>query len=191
MVDAIINTMTKHNKGFTPTPKFFGVSSRSERGFTLIEILVVVAIIGVLASIVLVGLGGARRQGGDAKRIAELRQIQTGLELYFTKCGAYPGGASTGSCHTTDPASWADLQRTLIDAGIGVSTVPDDSAAPTKNYYYAVRSDRQAYVLGTKLSVDNAALQSDYDGSLAGYASTGSFDCAADTAPNYTYCIAP
>ena len=164
---------------------------KNKKGFTLIEILVVVAIIGVLASIVLVGLGGARRQGGDAKRIAELRQIQTGLELYFTKCGFYPGGASTGSCSTTDPASWSDLQGTLVGAGLGISSVPDDPAAPTKNYYYAVRSDRQAYVLGTNLSGDNAALQSDYDGSLAGYASTGSFDCSADASPNFTYCIAP
>ncbi len=161
------------------------------KGFTLIEILVVVAIIGVLASIVLVGLGGARRQGGDAKRIAELRQIQTGLELYFTKCGAYPGGSSAGACTTVDPTSWNDLQRALIDANIGISTVPNDPAAPTKNYYYAVRADRQAYILGVQLSADNAALQGDYDGALTGYTATGAFDCAADSAPNFTYCIAP
>jgi len=163
----------------------------SNKGFTLIEILVVVAIIGVLASIVLVGLGGARRQGGDAKRIAELREVQTGLELYFTKCGFYPGGASGSACTTTDPVSWADLQTALTGAGLGITAVPNDPAAPTKEYGYAVRSDRQAYVLAASLSADNAALQNSYHGSLSGYTATGSFDCSATGAPNYTYCIAP
>ena len=53
----------------------------SKKGFTLIELLVVVSIIGLLASIVVVSLGGARSQGRDAKRQADIRQIQTAQEL--------------------------------------------------------------------------------------------------------------
>lgn len=52
-----------------------------KKGFTLIELLVVVSIIGLLASIVVVSLGGARTQGRDAKRQADIRQIQTAQEL--------------------------------------------------------------------------------------------------------------
>ncbi|PIR05204.1 MAG: hypothetical protein COV57_00355 [Candidatus Liptonbacteria bacterium CG11_big_fil_rev_8_21_14_0_20_35_14] len=63
---------------------------KNRQGFTLIEMLVVVGIIGVLASLVLVGLGGARDAGADAKRISNLNQIRNSLELYYLRSGSYP-----------------------------------------------------------------------------------------------------
>ena len=56
---------------------------RTKKGFTLIELLVVIAIIGILASIVLASLNTARIKSRDARRIADIKQIQIALELYF------------------------------------------------------------------------------------------------------------
>lgn len=55
---------------------------KNARGFTLIELLVVIAIIGILASIVLASLNTARRKSRDARRIADIKQIQLALELF-------------------------------------------------------------------------------------------------------------
>ncbi len=67
---------------------------KKTKGFTLIELLVVIAIIGVLASIVLASLNTARRKGRDAKRVADIKQIQTALELYFDSSASYPTALS-------------------------------------------------------------------------------------------------
>ncbi len=80
-------------KGFTLTPKSFGVTERRKGGFTLIELLVVIAIIGILASIVLVSLNTARKRSRDVRRVADIRQLQTALELYFDSNKAYPSSS--------------------------------------------------------------------------------------------------
>ncbi|HBM45420.1 MAG: Type IV pilin PilA-like protein [Candidatus Nomurabacteria bacterium GW2011_GWF2_35_66] len=53
-----------------------------KKGFTLIELLVVIAIIGMLAATVLVSMGTARSKGRDAKRIADLKNLELAIQLY-------------------------------------------------------------------------------------------------------------
>ncbi|MBI2627983.1 MAG: type II secretion system protein [Candidatus Niyogibacteria bacterium] len=67
---------------------------RKNKGFTLIELLVVIAIIGILASVVLASLNSARKKGRDARRVADIKQIQLALELYFDANKEYPDALS-------------------------------------------------------------------------------------------------
>jgi len=76
-------------------------SFRLSRGFTLVELLVVIAIIGVLATLLLLQLSVARQRARDAKRIADVNQIRTGIELYFDDNGSYP--AETMAEMAVDP----------------------------------------------------------------------------------------
>jgi general secretion pathway protein G len=65
----------------------------NKKGFTLIELLVVIAIIGLLSTLAVVALGSARTKARDSKRLADLKQLQTALELYYTDQNAYPSGS--------------------------------------------------------------------------------------------------
>jgi prepilin-type N-terminal cleavage/methylation domain-containing protein len=155
------------------------------KGFTLIEILIVVAIIAILASIVLVGLGPTQQAGRDARRLSDLRQTQNALELYFSKCGYYPGPAVAGSCGSTSwsaTSDWATLKTAITGSAIGVSTVPVDPSAG-HTYYYGTLNGGSAYVLGAALENTNNSVFNNYaPPDLTGYSATGLSSCAA---PNY------
>jgi prepilin-type N-terminal cleavage/methylation domain-containing protein len=126
-------------------------------GFTLIEILIVVAIIAILASVVLVGLGPTQQAGRDARRLSDLHEVQNGLELYNSKCGYYPGEFSGGVCQTAATQGYGDMATTLTSAGIGVTAIPLDPTN-TGNYKYLYLTNgasADTYILAANLENAN------------------------------------
>ena len=67
----------------------------TRRGFTLVELLVVIAVIGLLASIVLVALGPARKKTRNDKGEIELKQIINAFEMKYNDNMVYPNISDT------------------------------------------------------------------------------------------------
>lgn len=70
-----------------------------QQGFTLVELLVVISIIGILSSFAVVSLNSARMKARDALRKGDMAQLRTALNLYYDDndeypyCGTWDGGA--------------------------------------------------------------------------------------------------
>ncbi len=131
------------------------MSYKNSKGFTLIELLVVIAIIGLLAAMILPSLTAGRRKARDANRIADMRSLQTAMELYFDSNRKYPTALSD-----------------LVSAGF-MPKVPQDPLATANctlfdncNYEYAYwpASNPTTYHIGASLEdINHPALNNDKD----------------------------
>ncbi len=115
------------------------MNTSTKRGFTLIELLVVVAIIGMLSSVVLSSLNNARKKARDARRLADLKQLQAALELYYSDNVAYPESTSQANVSTALSA----LSPTYI------ADIPDDPLGGSYHYVYKTTSGGTFYCLGS------------------------------------------
>lgn len=146
-------------------------------GFTLIELLVVIAIIGVLASIVLASLNTTRRKSRDTRRVADIKQIQLALELYFDANRQYPASGT--------------LYNSGVLAPSYIPTVPPD---PLGGNYRYCRTATTSYHLGGSLeeNLSGGPLSSDRDLSTASCTGGDTIDGddaddCANTAGRYCY----
>ncbi len=147
----------------------YSLRNKKSSGFTLIELLIVIAIIGVLATIVLASLNTARRKSRDARRVADLKQLQLALELYYDGVGAgqYPdgtGGVCTAVPTTGNTENWG--LGALVNAQY-IASIPRDPNNSATCYFYrvaAVPTNRTFYHLAAVLEdTTNIALNSDKD----------------------------
>jgi prepilin-type N-terminal cleavage/methylation domain-containing protein len=133
------------------------------KGFTLIEILVVVTIIGILASITLLGLGPARRSAQDARRVADLRSVQTVLEVYFNRNGRYPvcPALTTLEAQTiTNLAGYGCLENALTAGTAFGGVLPTSAKLPNDTVVakrYGYQSNGSEYTLGTAMDISRPA----------------------------------
>ena len=135
------------------------------RGFTLVELIVVIGIISLLSSIVLASLGNARAKARDARRLADMHNIRTALELYRSKYGVYPeeGGGTCGGFDAgyDKPNGDTTFIPGLVSDGIFSQTPGDplsDGCAPAGGdhiYKYEYKENgtgcqKPYYILGIK-----------------------------------------
>ena len=95
-----------------------------KKGFTLIEMAVVLLIIGILAGIVLRNIGGQSAVARDTRRIGDLRNTANYLAAYLGKFGYFP-----------NTATWDALETALRTAGI-TDRLPRDPSGKAYTYYY-------------------------------------------------------
>ncbi|MCR4334277.1 MAG: type II secretion system GspH family protein [Patescibacteria group bacterium] len=106
----------------------------NNRGFTLIELLVVIAIIGILSSVVLASLSSARAKARDAKRLSDIRQIQTALEMYYSSNNSSypnPGWGWRSECN-----GWGGFASDNVIPGLVptyISSFPTDPSMDKTN----------------------------------------------------------
>jgi len=130
-------------------------------GFTLVELLVVISIIGILASLIVVNLAGARERARDTARKNDLRQVQTALRLYFNDFQGYP--ESDGSfriLHTSTSGNTAFSWGTafIVNNNLYMDLPTDPVNAGNFRYnYYRSGSDSDVYCLWARL--ENASDQ--------------------------------
>jgi len=117
-----------------------------QKGFTLIELLVVISIIGVLSTIAMTSLNGARAKARDARRRTEISEIHKALEIYFSVHGQYPTetwcDSSKGSCSANCPCTTADwtysgsyIAKVLQDENY-FQSMPIDPVNDNTYYYW-------------------------------------------------------
>ena len=109
----------------------FKIQNRKQ-GFTLIELLIVIAIIGVLATLLMANFVGVRQRARDAQRKSDIRQIQSALEIYRSDIGNYP--ATLPGCNTTP------LKNTTTDGTVTVymQKIPCDPNGTSVSYAYSI-----------------------------------------------------
>lgn len=153
---------------------------KNKKGFTLIEILIVVAIIAILASVILVGLGPTQEAGRDARRVSDLAEVQNGLELYYNACGNYPGPTTGCGVAAIVAPGYANMALSLkAVASLGINSVPNDPANTGTHVYKFGTTGGSAthYVLQATLENASGTVFSSYTAP----ANLSTNDAAGDT----------
>lgn len=117
---------------------------KQQSGFTLIEMVIVIAVVGILMGLAFNGIRGVQSAARDTRRAADLRATQSYLELYFSKYNKYPTGMG----------NWGTLKTTLEDVNSGVANsgeVPLDPFTGRQEYLYASDADGTFYVIGATM----------------------------------------
>ncbi len=146
------------------------MDKNKSRGFTLVELLTVIAIIVFLSAVILASLASAGTKGRDAKRISELQGVAAALEMYYQDNNTYP----TASC-TSDPSTtcWAQLLPTTY-----ITIMPQDpsfidngTSAGNQSLMYSYYSDGQNFILAARLENPVSSTSNHYY--TGNYGSTG------------------
>ena len=138
---------------------------KKNSGFTLMELLIVIAILGILATIGLGSFRSAQIKGRDAQRKSDLTQIQKALEMYYNDYSGYPETLPAGG------GSWLDAKGTLY-----MKEVPKDPK--DFDYCYETETNQTWYRLYAKL-------ENSQDSGIAKTGCSNGCTCNGDNTYNY------
>jgi prepilin-type N-terminal cleavage/methylation domain-containing protein len=135
------------------------------KGFTIVELLIVIVVIAILATIGVVGYRGIQQRTRDSKRMNDIAIITKALEMYYLDNGEYPRGLGStvinNAWSTTADASWVNLEAVLVPKYLSALpkdplSTPGDNPQSLGRYNYGYFGDisgsycapaKQTYIL--------------------------------------------
>ena len=117
------------------------------RGFTIVELLIVIVVIAILATITVLAFNGIQQRARDASRLSDVQSTVKKIELYYAENGRYPstGGLTVvyadSKCTNSNPNKRADWVP-------GITGLPQSLPPRTVGYgCYLYASDGSAYIV--------------------------------------------
>lgn len=148
-------------------------------GFTLVELLITVAIIGILSAVVLTSMSGARDRANDGRRISDIKQIQMALELFYDVNKHYPVGSLASGLTGVLYVNYESTGKPPLADFLKISKDPTTG----DGYFY--EGEAQNYHLGAKLQEFNTLLADDDDVDTTGFGGYTT-DCVSGIATDVT-----
>jgi len=136
---------------------------RFKKGFTLVELLVVMSILGVLISLVAGNFRSSQIKGRDAQRKSDLKQISTALELFYADYNYYPPsedgyimacffeeGVGGSRCSWGTGSEFKDVYPgTTTSRTIYFKSIPSDPSSKLQYYYRTLENNRKFQLFAT------------------------------------------
>jgi general secretion pathway protein G len=176
------------------------MKKQKQTGFTIVELLIVIVVIGILATITIVAYNGIQQRGRDARRLSDIKSVEQALQLYYADNGSYPATPTLDDA-LTDSACALGTKSANWVPGLAPKYLPQlpqsfgsRKADPlTACYQYA--SDGTYYVLSAWQAIESGAQTSTLYRRLGfreGWAAQGAapggkqaYYCANGAAPAY------
>lgn len=147
---------------------------KNNKGFTIVELLIVIVVIGILALLVVTTYGGIQAKARNAKRSADMSAVQTQLEAFFSQNAYYPSLTDMNS------ATWLATNMKSLDTGALIdpsnatrSPLLTSSLTPSKQYGYVVTDSASpgASCETTDTNCAQYTLTATYEGTVNGVGS--------------------
>lgn len=139
-------------------------------GFTIVELLIVIVVIGILAAITIVAYNGVQTRAADTARITKIKDIAKAIELYYVDNGRYPPildgvGWETNCGSLTESWGHCDRNKQLADMLAPYIKIDPTSLSDTtqeNNYYhYTSQSVDNYQTYGMMVHLDGSGGQND------------------------------
>ena len=144
------------------------MQNKKEKGFTLIEMLVVIVIIGILATIVLVSVSSGRKKAQATKAKTDMVEMSKAFEMAATEGCRLIHYTAAGEVKCTSPATLTKAYATVVSAAPGVTyTITMEKGAATLS----------GSTITGATNTDGSSINSGYNFTASGFTDGQSFTC--------------